>query len=120
LVQIKLLAGRSYDVTRDRIAAGDTQTEKPLPVINLIANRSTTRALGFATPEAAVGREITRRFASGQPSERPIRIIGVVEDNMYGSLHRIPGPQIYPLMLTPEVYSLMLNYEASAETALPA
>jgi putative ABC transport system permease protein len=124
ILEIPLLAGRTYNSLGDmnnrqrRVNEAGSQQQEERAVVN----RSTIRALGFANPEEAVEQVVFWRLSfnmAGQVAHRPIRIIGVIEDNMYASLRRRPEPEIY---LNPSNSGgaplLMLKYESSIEATL--
>ncbi len=75
----RLLAGRFFD------SGYGTEQE------NLVISRSAATALGYQQPEDIIGKEALTPF-----SENNFRIIGVIEDIHYYSLHEI----VIPLMFT--------------------
>jgi putative ABC transport system permease protein len=81
---LKMLAGRTFseDFTTDRDAVVLTQTA--------------ARQLGFATPGAAVGKKIYYPIR-GQQDNRPIAVIGVVNDIRYKSAKQAIDPVIFHL-----------------------
>jgi putative ABC transport system permease protein len=120
VMRIPLLAGRVHDLLRDKLAGQAAETG-PAPETPIVLNRSAARALGFASPEEAVEQIFFMRIINrenGVASHSPMRIIGIVEDNMYGSLRRKPGPEIYLLSSSPGSLLLMLRYEEAIENSL--
>lgn len=121
LVGMRLLAGRAFDVERDNF---DPQTGGYQGgVQRVMLNATAVRQLGFASPEEAVEQALyIRRLnnISGEITQIPLQIIGVVEDNLYASLRRRPGPELYsatPRLVARAETSLMLKYdEAVAAT----
>ncbi len=74
-----------------RLAAGrffshDYQLEHE----NVIINRMAARALGYENPEEIIGREVNTQIIEGN-----LRIVGVIEDIHYYSLHELISPVIY-------------------------
>jgi putative ABC transport system permease protein len=118
MLQVPLLAGRYFDPARDQL---NTQAPPgtPPPVRSLIINRAAASALGFASPDAAVDQLIHGRTVSqnNQLVDFPLRIIGVVEDNMYGILRRRPGPEHYYLAEPPPL-AYMVQYDAAFEGSI--
>jgi putative ABC transport system permease protein len=109
LMNIPLLAGRSS-------VAPSPQPERPM-----LINRAAMRALGFASPEDAIEQVVLARNTSnqsGEVSHTPIRIVGVVEDNMYTSLRRTPGPELYVQQSSDDVVGLLLKYDAAIGATL--
>ncbi len=89
--EARLLAGRGFDPARfpadlaapePEIAGGDLSMLSS----NVIVNRSAATALGFDTPEAAVGQQI-----SADELVAGIMIVGVIENLNFGN-PRIPVP----------------------------
>ncbi len=87
----RLLAGRAFDPARfpADLAVPDPETaEQGVMMLssNVIINRSAATALGFETPEAAVGQQI-----SADEPLAGIMIIGVIENLNFGD-PRVPVP----------------------------
>jgi putative ABC transport system permease protein len=119
-MRMQVVAGRAYDEARDKPPPMTTPPTSPREE-PLVINRSALRALGFDTPEAAIEQRIFRRVTNnqnGQIFELPLRIIGVVEDNMYYSLRQRPGPQIYQTVQTRALPPIMVRYEESAASSI--
>ena len=99
LLGVPLLAGRTFDAARDRFDPATRQFSDGAPSTEsrIIVNRTATRALGFAQPEDAVDQAISRMISmpDGRVQEAPMRIIGVVEDNLYTSVRSRPVPEAY-------------------------
>lgn len=76
LFEIELLAGRDYDLGMPREDS-----------LSVIINRSMAKVLGFQNPEEALGIEL--QSLAGME-----RVIGVVEDFHYKSLHHDIGPMV--------------------------
>jgi putative ABC transport system permease protein len=119
--RMRVLAGRAYDEVLDKPAPATGAPPTAPREERLVINRSAARALGFATPEEAVGQLIFRRATNnqtGQTFELPRRIIGVVEDNMYFSLRRRPGPQTYQIIQGLPDVRAMVRYEPSVADSI--
>lgn len=121
MLQIPLVAGRMFDPARDTLdndGAGSplpaANERKPVPVM---LNRSAARALGFASPEAAVDQLVFNQYmgADGAMSELPYLVVGVVEDSMIASLRRLPGPDAYMLVNSTNI---LLRYEDSVALSI--
>lgn len=101
LLQIPLLAGRQFDAVRDRFDPTtrryEDEPEAAIQEARIMLNRAATRALGFDSPEAAVDQQVFYRAndRDGKMRESPFRVIGVMEDSMYASFRRKPGPEVY-------------------------
>jgi putative ABC transport system permease protein len=72
--RIKALAGRVFDPGRD----GPAST-------SVVINTSAAAALGFASPQAALG----------QMFNDTLRIVGIAPDLRYQTLRQAPGPMVY-------------------------
>ncbi len=80
------LAGRLFDTKLD---AEDTQRTKES---NIVLNRAAVQALGFASPEAAIGQIFNQ--GSGNDAQ-VLHVIGVTPDIRHQSLHEVPQPMAY-------------------------
>ncbi|MDR2213422.1 MAG: FtsX-like permease family protein, partial [Pseudomonadales bacterium] len=88
IYNMRLLAGRLYDE-----ALGDASVEALASLDRirpLVINESTSRALGFPSPAAAVGELIKSGLAT-------IEIIGVIADNQFSSLLAPAHNEVYEL-----------------------
>lgn len=122
LMGMRILAGRAFDPERDnpdpvtREYSGGAQ--------RVLLNATAARQLGFASPQEAVEQALfIRRLnnITGESTHVPLQIIGVVEDNLYASLRRRPGPELYmanPRQGIASGNSLILKYEESAEATI--
>lgn len=119
---IPLLAGRVYSEEVDLVNGSPAQTQySPDTPARMVANRSTIRSLGFEQPADAVGQLVVRQYvngATGEIMEFPLEIIGVVEDHMYMSFSRQPGPEIYPFYFQPTYSSMLIRYSEAIEDTL--
>lgn len=112
MMGIPLLAGRALDESRDRWASSREDSSK---VETALLNRSAAQALGFVTPALAVDQLVyLRRDVNGNQIDTPVRIVGVLEDNLYSSIHRRPVPEIYthPAELNASQY--LLRYDPAS------
>ena len=90
----RLLAGRLFDTAH----ALDDRTDKTDAEINAtphnaVVNMSAVRQLGFASPEAALGKLMT--FESNVLPNPSSRIVGVIDDMRFRSPHEPVRPTIY-------------------------
>lgn len=117
LMSIPLLAGR--DLTEDRDSWSGNQGPSRT-VENALINRRAAEALGFASPENAVDTLIYMRRSDtgGQMIDAPLLIVGVLEDSLYSSIHRLPVPEFYAI--PPETFNaqFMLRYQPDAATTI--
>ena len=115
LLEVPVLAGRTFDPTRDR-AVGPQQENQAVDRSDqrIVLNRRAVTAFGFNSPEAAIGQTVFFRIRppNGPVAHQPLEIIGVVEDNMYRSLKRRPPPEMYQLMPY-DPYYLVFRYSDS-------
>ncbi|MGV3590351.1 MAG: ABC transporter permease [Gammaproteobacteria bacterium] len=118
LLGIPVLAGREFDATRDAFDAATRQYADGTTAGEgrIVLNRSAVRALGFASPDAAVEQVVHMNFAdaAGKVSEIPVRVVGVVEDSMYESLRSKPGPRAFVPMSTGSIYMMRIDPRAVA------
>ena len=101
-MRTRLLAGRDFsprhaldDSTLP--ATPDAPAERALATrgINVVVSALGARRLGFATPDAAVGRQISLGFIDEANGDVPATIVGVVEDVRYRSMREELGPIAY-------------------------
>ncbi|WP_323992655.1 ABC transporter permease [Nguyenibacter sp. L1] len=85
-----LLAGRLFDDAHGTDIAPEDRDDPRAS--NIVINRSAAAALGFASPDAAIGRPVTAQIGTGTA---PRTIIGVVADARFGSGTRPVEPQFY-------------------------
>ena len=84
LYQPRLLAGRLFD---DAHRTDDSSGQKPGEPHNIVINRKAVTALGFSSPEQAIGRIV------GQA--RPLTIIGVIDELRFFSPRAPAEPTYY-------------------------
>lgn len=112
-----LVAGRLFDPSRPadqdanyRPDFAPSTSSKP---INIVINRAGARALGFADPAAAIGRDVS---ATGDPQQT---IIGVVEDMRFGGSHAPIAPTVYHFVLDPPGFGIgVIRYSGETATML--
>jgi putative ABC transport system permease protein len=103
---IRLLAGRKlsrdfandyafypYD-TPEAVKAG--QRALVQRGINVVVNELAARQLGFATPAAALGKQIKAYQYSEEIGPLPVTIVGVVQDSRFRSVREPVEPMIFP------------------------
>jgi putative ABC transport system permease protein len=108
---LKPLAGRLFD--RNRPSDGFPGPSDMNPPV--IINETAVKKLGFASPQAALGRSVVWHFhvdpttAFGRDPARPSQIIGVVPDFTFGSMRQPIEATMF--MVGPKVsyYSIALN-----------
>ncbi|MFM9828481.1 MAG: FtsX-like permease family protein [Sphingomonas sp.] len=87
-----LLAGRWFDARHalddNDLAVAAEKAGRKRPTVNVVLNKAAARAIGFATPEDAIGK--TRDLGSG-----PVTIIGIVADIRFGTPLAAVEPTVY-------------------------
>ncbi|MDR0780116.1 MAG: ABC transporter permease [Pseudomonadales bacterium] len=104
VMSVPILAGREFSDDIDTVTtpSGDGQSA---PVRNVLLNVAAARALGFATPEAAVGNIVTVKLAKGSN----LRVIGVVADTQFSSPLLPPVAQFYSFSTRSSFIAVKLN-----------
>jgi putative ABC transport system permease protein len=92
---LQLIAGRFYNITDTSAASESLPANSRFPKV--LVNEKAVKALGFATPQEALG----KRFWAGINGWHP-EIVGVVHDFNVGSLHE----EIKPTLLSVHFYYL--------------
>lgn len=116
---IPLIAGRVYAPDLDPPEpmvpfAPPTEAALNFSGGKLVLNRAATEALGFSSPEGAIGQTVNS-IGLVVDERRPFTIIGVVENNRFRSLRERPEPQAY--RLSPEAaFSITLRFQGNPET----
>lgn len=106
LYGLKPLAGRTF--SRELMGDLRPQDGTLAPPPSVVINETLSRAMGFATPQAAIGQAVkwrpwlplTARFAAGsagnpEPPQGLSEIVGVVPDFAQGSVRRATEPGIF-------------------------
>ena len=79
---LRPVAGRLFD---SKVDAGDTPTV-------IVLNAAAAQALGYPSPQAAVGQTVT--LGSGAAA-RSMRIVGIAPAIRYETLRQVPQPMVY-------------------------
>ena len=86
---IKPVAGRLFASKIDR---DDIDITAPNVIV---INQATSRALGYATPQQAVGQNlVTNTWSADKPRMEALRIIGVAPDIRLTSMHELATPRL--------------------------
>jgi putative ABC transport system permease protein len=123
---VKPIVGRLFSVDRPADDGALHQSDAPPVVINA----SAVRALGFASPQAALGKSVSWHFIAeyfaglkGDPNRppRPSQIVGVVPDFTFGSVRQPIEPTLYFIgvktnVLSSAVLNVKLDRARIAET----
>lgn len=81
----RLIAGRVFD---DAHGADDISKRRNGVPVSIVINRSAVRALGFSSPQAALGKTVGK-------GDRPFTIIGVIDDMRFSSPRMPLSPTYY-------------------------
>jgi putative ABC transport system permease protein len=102
-MDIKLLAGRKlsrryandngYTPYESPEAAAEGERALARRGLNIVVNRLAASQMGFATPAAAIGKQVSAD--QGDPGVLPLTIVGVVEDSRFRSLRQPIEPMIF-------------------------
>ncbi|THD78287.1 MAG: FtsX-like permease family protein [Phenylobacterium sp.] len=117
---IKPIVGRLFD----RARPADGMLDNPAANPPVILNESAVRKLGFASPQAALGRIVTwhgiwddsqRKATFTIPPNRPSEVIGVVPDFTFGSVRQTILPTMYSIgrNLPPNSIALVVKLDGS-------
>jgi putative ABC transport system permease protein len=123
---IKLLAGRTlsrsfandsakvpYEPEEATIAAARAMVQRG---VNVVVNELAAKQMGFATPAAAIGRQIKADQFGEDAGLLPLTIVGVVENSRFRSIREPVEPMIFP---DGGYYrSLVLRYDSANPEAL--
>jgi putative ABC transport system permease protein len=120
-MRMRILAGRGFDAALDAPPA----QQQPIapgaepPLTPIVINEAAARELGL-TPEQAVNFQLHQRARNrrtGEVMSRPLRVVGVMEDNLYISLRRRAGPIAYfPTGGARSI--LLLRYDDASESTI--
>ncbi len=94
-LEIKLVAGRDFNKE-----SGTDRSE------GFILNESAVAALGFGTPDEALGRPLHWELWGEEDSLKKGEVIGVINDFHFKSLHEKVAPSVF--LIHPEAFSSML------------
>jgi putative ABC transport system permease protein len=99
---MRLIAGRNFSET---IAMDDATTPNPPDAaaeraliargVNVILSEQATQRLGFATPQAAIGKQVQVGMTSAEPGPITASIVGVVSDVRYRTVRQPIQPILY-------------------------
>jgi putative ABC transport system permease protein len=96
---VKPLAGR---LPSRAFSGGDMSSTLPGPQVtvpkNVVINAALARALGYATPQDAVGKSVRLQSASMPPRFDPVTIVGVVPDTQFDLTKGPPKPLVYVVL----------------------
>jgi len=96
---VKPLAGR---LPSRAFSGGDMSSTLPGPQVtvpkNVVINAGLARALGYATPQDAVGKSVRLQSASTPPRFDPVTIVGVVPDTQFDLTKGPPKPLVYVVL----------------------
>ena len=92
---VKMLAGRAFDPKMDA----------PENAKKIVLNLAAIKALGFATPQAAIGQFVVE---TGN-NEEPLQIIGVVPNLRYISAHKSEVPRSFAPSLLPSTLTILTD-----------
>ena len=123
---MRLLAGRTVTDQREMDVGAprfDLDPERERMVerrgLNVVVDESAARLLGFANPQAAVGRQISSDRSDGRVVV-PYTIVGVVNDSRFASARLESKPKIY--YVSPNYHlALAVRFEGvSGASVMPA
>ncbi|HYD14547.1 MAG TPA: ABC transporter permease [Allosphingosinicella sp.] len=99
---MRLLAGRAVTHEREADVGAPLNNADPERTrlirergVNVLVDESAARTLGFADPQAAIGRPIGREDSESGPGSGPYTIVGVVNDARFESARRQSRPRLY-------------------------
>ena len=99
---MRLLAGRTVTHEREADVGAPMNNADPARTqlvkergLNVVVDESAARLLGFADPQAAIGRQIGREDSESGPGSAPYTIVGVVNDARFESARFEAFPKIY-------------------------
>jgi putative ABC transport system permease protein len=99
---MRLLAGRNVTHEREADVGAPMNNADPERTqlvrargLNVVVDESAARLLGFADPQAAVGRQIGREDSESGAGSAPYTIVGVVNDARFESARFESFPKIY-------------------------
>jgi putative ABC transport system permease protein len=99
---IRLIAGRRLD--RNRVMDDATTPFPSVPAaeaalakrgINVVMNELATKRLGFASPQAAIGKTVRTTMVDSKYGPTPVTIVGVVSDSRFRSVRTPMEPIMY-------------------------
>lgn len=125
MLKIPIVAGRAFDSDIDgyelTLQSAQEQRQKEGYASKTIISRRASTALGFESPQEAIGEIIYSRNENRLTQEIthfPQQIIGVAENNMYLSLRQRPTAVMYSRVIDDNSSTLMLKYDESIEDSI--
>lgn len=117
---MQLLAGRGFDRERDTFPTENSEESNSSTFFQptkVVLNESSARALGYVSPQAAVGSFIYRfsDFEKGDNRSAPVEVVGVVADSQFSSLRAVPALEAFHLVpWAPDLITIR-----ASDTAMP-
>jgi putative ABC transport system permease protein len=116
---IRLLAGRSFDENRPADDAtlpfpSQPEAERALAArgINIVVNELAAKRLGFASPAAAIGKQVKSAFVDAEYGLTPATIIGVVQDSRFRSIRQPIDPIMFRFSRN-AVNTMLVRYQGA-------
>jgi putative ABC transport system permease protein len=117
---IRLIAGRTFSEKEPRDDATTPQPSVPAAEralvqrgVNIILSKEATRRLGFAQPEAALGKTIMTGLTLPEYGQVPATVVGIVSDARYRSVRDPLQPMFY-FYQTNSYNSMAVRFEGAA------
>jgi putative ABC transport system permease protein len=86
--------------------------------INVVVNELAAKQMGFASPAAAIGKQVRARAFADEIGTLPVTIVGVVQDSRFRSAREAVEPMIFP---DEGIYSsLIVRYDSADPRAVRA
>lgn len=118
--QVQLVAGRYFlEDFNDRLIRLPNEAN-PNGSANIIINESAMRAIGFASADEAIGKELVQPLDDALSMFIRYPIVGVVKDFYFSSLHTAVQPVVFtPMTDDVDRYITISVREGTTEAALP-
>ena len=123
---MRLLAGRNITHEREADVGAPMYNSDPERVqlvrergLNVVVDQSAARLLGFADPQAAVGRQIGREDSESGEGSAPYTIVGVVNDARFESARFETFPKIYYVAPTSHI-ALAVRFDPAQAASVMA
>ena len=121
---MRVLAGRNFS---EAVAMDDSTLPNPPDLnaekalvargVNVVLSESAARRLGFASPAAAVGKQVQYIIASNEAGAVTANVVGVVSDVRYRSARDPVQPIIYYYITNGAFNQLMVRFSGDPRTA---
>ncbi|MDP5281253.1 ABC transporter permease [Sphingomonas sp. DG1-23] len=119
---MKLLAGRNFS---ESVAMDDSTTPTPTDLAaeralaargtNVVLSEMAAKRLGFASPQAAIGKQVQANILSSEVGGwLPARVVGVVSDVRYRSVRQPLQPIVY-FYQSRGYYTLLVRHNGDAK-----